>query len=555
MHTTDTDLESRLASAIALYRSNDLVPAFALYEALLRDLDGQVGDPALAVRTTYWAARCARRLEKPDDAIRLIYVGLAAARDASSGGLECLLRAELVYVLSALGQNDDAFEQADAALQRSARLADPVGAAAAQVALASIYWMTKDWTLGLKAYEVALQLAQACGDLELQVLSTLGLAATQAGVAEIERTAGQTDAADARVRVSIALQRKSGTLAAQLGDSHLAMYSELNCGCSLHSLGALAEARTAFEACLANPKHEAIHGNALTQLGQIALDEGDPVTALKLLGQALGIVEARDKLFPVMMVLELLVDAHEALGDSAAALACMRRFHALYVKNASERVRVRAQALSVKYETERALALAEMQRERADRLERSNVDLADQSERHARASMEDALTGIANRRRFDAALRAHASDGATISPCSVALIDIDHFKRVNDDFSHLVGDEVLRRLGSLLSSGCRRDDLAARYGGEEFALLTSTAQRLEMRQLCERLRQSVESLNWAELRPGLAVTVSIGIAHHDEVSGQGAVALEAFVALADARLYAAKNGGRNRVCDEDVPLA
>ena len=206
--------------------------------------------------------------------------------------------------------------------------------------------------------------------------------------------------------------------------------------------------------------------------------------------------------------------------------------------------------MSVKYDTERANALAQAQRQRADLLERNNADLASEAALHERAAMEDALTGVANRRRFDQLLQAQVQPGGQLRPCSVALLDIDQFKQVNDQFSHLVGDDVLRRIGALLSVNCRRNDLAARYGGEEFVLLATDVRRDEMQQLCERIRRAIEHEPWSALRLSLKVTVSIGVAHHDEIALAHGGAAEALMALADARLYAAKARGRNQVCDQ-----
>ena len=545
------DFEARLGRALGQFRAGDLVSMAEACDAMARELTASPPGAAdlMRARLSYWAARCARRRERPDDAMRLLYAGLAAAKSASAGKIECRLRAELVRALSALGQNEDALAEAEAALQHAAQLGDAVGQAAAQEALASIYWMTEDWALGLHSYRTASQQALACGDLELQVLTTLGLAATEEGVGQIDCAAGRVDEGRARLKRSVELQQESEALAARLGDRYLVMYSVLNRGCSLHSVGAFEDSRAVFEGCLADPRNSLVHGNALTMLGRIALDQGQPAAALGHLQRALPMLEAMNKLFPLITLLEALVDAHEALGDHAAALGFMRRYHAAYVKNASEKARLRAQALSVKYDTERVLAVAEAQRERADRLERSNLDLASQSAEHARASLEDALTGIANRRCFDEALAAQRLPGGEIAPCSIAMLDVDHFKQVNDEFSHQIGDKVLRRLAELLSTNCRRGDLAARYGGEEFVLLARTTSRGDMRQLCERVRQAVEQEDWSVLSPRLRVTVSLGVAHHDELAERGSAALESLVGLADKRLYDAKARGRNQVCD------
>lgn len=155
----------------------------------------------------------------------------------------------------------------------------------------------------------------------------------------------------------------------------------------------------------------------------------------------------------------------------------------------------------------------------------------------------DALTGVSNRRHFDHLLR-QSFERALLTGrrLSVLLIDVDHFKQVNDSEGHLVGDQILRELGQLLQRAVRNDTVVARYGGEEFAVITPSGLR-DAVGLAERLRRAVE----AESR----IRVSIGVASfelaldHDEPS---------LLARADKALYAAKAEGRNRV-QSDPPGA
>jgi diguanylate cyclase (GGDEF)-like protein len=554
-------LMAALDMAEQLFRTRRLDEAEALCDTVVAVVRASslptLERTALEARAAYRQARIARRTDRLDDGLRSVYRGLAAAREALDGRVETLLRAELVHTLSSLGQNDEAAREAEGALECAVFWDDDVGRAAAHEALASVHWMTADWPLAQAAYETALTLARDSRQLELQVLCTMGLAAAQNGVAVLAEESGRAEVARAGFRRSVALQREAADLAALLGDVHLLMYCELNTACSLHSCREYDEAAAVLERLLATPDSDPLHGNAYATLGLIALDQGEPQAAVKLLHTALERDEVIGKPYPVLLALEYLVDAYEAVGDLASALATMRKYHALSVQNASDKALSRARAMAVKYETEQALAVAQAQRERADRLERTNADLADVAAFHARAAMLDGLTGVPNRRTFDTAAAQRVSpDGAGLTSCSVALFDLDHFKQVNDDFSHPVGDEVLRRVAALLQLGCRRDDVLARYGGEEFVLLAADVGREEMWQLCEAIRRSVESHDWDGVAPGLTVTVSIGVAHFAELALDGVDApaspgaAEALVALADNRLYAAKRAGRNRVCAE-----
>jgi len=154
----------------------------------------------------------------------------------------------------------------------------------------------------------------------------------------------------------------------------------------------------------------------------------------------------------------------------------------------------------------------------------------------------DALTGLPNSRAARDALRrmvAHA--GRSVSPLSVILFDLDHFKQINDQHGHAVGDDVLAAVGELVGTVVRESDLAGRYGGEEFILLLPDTGTEGAVVLAEKLRGAVTGLTV----PGasLRVSASFGVATHplDAVDG------ESLVRAADTALYEAKAAGRNRV--------
>ena len=155
----------------------------------------------------------------------------------------------------------------------------------------------------------------------------------------------------------------------------------------------------------------------------------------------------------------------------------------------------------------------------------------------------DGLTGLINRRYFDrriaeeiARARRHNSN------LSLALFDIDHFKRINDTYGHTVGDKILNELGELILNNTRESDVSARYGGEEFALILPETTQIEAYELLERLRQLIECNTFVKDESPVLVTVSVGIAqYHCEYDA------EDFIEQADASLYQAKRTGRNRV--------
>lgn len=158
----------------------------------------------------------------------------------------------------------------------------------------------------------------------------------------------------------------------------------------------------------------------------------------------------------------------------------------------------------------------------------------------------DGLTGVANRRKFDQVLALELRRARrSAAPFALLLLDIDHFKAVNDDYGHLAGDEVLRLVAATLQRGLRRAaDLVARYGGEEFAVLLPDTSAEEAARLAELLRATVETL---PMPPGLPrVTVSCGVVASPDLQRCALSAVE-LVAVADRALYRAKRGGRNQV--------
>jgi diguanylate cyclase (GGDEF)-like protein len=158
----------------------------------------------------------------------------------------------------------------------------------------------------------------------------------------------------------------------------------------------------------------------------------------------------------------------------------------------------------------------------------------------------DELTGSYNRRCIMRMLDEEiARAGRNGAPCSIALIDLDWFKRINDAFGHPTGDEVLRAFAITVFANIRTIDRFGRYGGEEFLLVLPDTPAEEAARILERLRTIIADLDWSAFSPGLQVTISAGIAtlRPDETP-------DSFLARADSALYAAKAGGRNRISND-----
>ena len=162
-------------------------------------------------------------------------------------------------------------------------------------------------------------------------------------------------------------------------------------------------------------------------------------------------------------------------------------------------------------------------------------------------STRDALTGLRNRRHVDTELpillARSREDG---SPLSIGLVDLDHFKKVNDRFSHALGDTVLVRISGILAAATAESGWAARMGGEEFLLVFPAVPIDEAMRRCEDVCQSIESVRWDGVMAGEVVTASIGFT----MLQRGRTSQAALLGAADRNLYAAKNQGRNRVVSD-----
>lgn len=159
----------------------------------------------------------------------------------------------------------------------------------------------------------------------------------------------------------------------------------------------------------------------------------------------------------------------------------------------------------------------------------------------------DELTQAFNRPYFQESLKREMSRALRYRRClSLALLDIDRFKAINDAHGHPAGDELLKAFVALLGRNIRQSDLLARYGGDEFAVILPEADTPAALRFCEKLRALVAATPFRWGGETMAVTASIGLQSYSHSDGE--ISADALVAAADKQLYAAKTGGRNRIC-------
>lgn len=267
-------------------------------------------------------------------------------------------------------------------------------------------------------------------------------------------------------------------------------------------------------------------GALLFRLGRVQ-DGIDELTATHLAATQLGN-------YPHLAdLLKDLCDANEIIGDFSTALNCMREYHLVVLKQMDYRSQISAQIYAAKMDLERAQKEVEAHKNRVDQLENFNRSLAMQAN-------EDPLTGLPNRRALDESMTLRLT--AANIDFAFIMCDIDFFKKVNDNFSHLIGDDVLRQIGILLAACLRSNDMAARIGGEEFALVLDHCKHERLIETCNRIRKIVEKYPWENVAKGLRITMSFGVTSYHEGD-----TLKSLMIRADDALYRAKRNGRNRV--------
>ena len=247
--------------------------------------------------------------------------------------------------------------------------------------------------------------------------------------------------------------------------------------------------------------------------------------------QACHEIKSNPRFLDVPIIMVTAEESAESLKDAFDAGAID------YVNKPVNRVELAARvksALRLKYETDRRKA--------------RELELLELTEQLRKLSVVDGLTGIANRRNFDEELtRIWRRAQREAAPVSLVLIDIDHFKKYNDHYGHLAGDDCLRRVAQALQHAVKRPfDLVARYGGEEFAVVLPDTGIPGAKRLAEEMRKAVELLEIAHAASAVSgrVTISSGVA---AIAPEAGAQPDMLIAAADACLYEAKLAGRNRV--------
>jgi diguanylate cyclase (GGDEF)-like protein len=488
----------------------------------------------------------ARAAPDPAEALRHAQQALAAARGAGTQAL--LVRALHANALVLMGVSDfeGALAMQEEALAASSGIDDAGLACDVMNTLGNLFGAMDRFDTALEWYTRAEAQAVAANDSRRGRLVRANVACKYLNEGEERLKQGDAAAGERLLTRMLELSETAVAEAAAAGDLSVEFVARSNRAAALVLLNRWAQGLSEFAACL--PMASACgYQHALVNLALYR------VRALRMLRR---LAEGRDAgrqalqdgpghdLRATALLHEELCLLEEQAGDLAAALQHHRQFHRLYSRAIRGEAMQRSAVAAVRLQAERLMAEAAAAQARALELSRDNATLAARVEAAARDAMTDSLTGLANRRQLDRLLQSLAlGRDARARPLALALVDVDHFKQINDRFGHAVGDDALRTLGMLLKRSTRGSDLAARYGGEEFLIVFDGADADLARRACERMRESVVRHPWSQLHPGLSVTVSVG------VCGLTApLSVEQAIERADQALYRAKRTGRNRVC-------
>lgn len=355
------------------------------------------------------------------------------------------------------------------------------------------------------------------------------------------------DAALREYAAGLALSQQALALARELGNRYDEAHSLGQCGTIYRLLGKDDEALASLAASLALGRdldETRVQAEALLELGRVHAGR-DGAEARRYFNEAIALAELTDAKNLLADACSELSAQYEREGDVKASLTAYKRFHAVREAEFTTTREHAARAAHLWLDFQHATRQATQYREQAARLAEDKQVLAKQAEALTEASEHDPLTSLLNRRGLDARVGVliAASDSNDV-PLTVALIDIDNFKTINDSFSHMVGDMVLKRVAAIIGEHCRANDLPVRYGGDEFLLVLAGADREGSARVLRRLKDAVDACSWSSDSAGGALLVTLSIGAATRVPG---TAIATTIADADQALYTAKSGGRNRI--------
>ncbi len=464
-------------------------------------------------------------------------------------------------------------ELASQALVLFERLEDRVGQCHAMSSLCSAHRLMDDFVQAIEMGQHGLALAQAIGDQETQadLLVNLGLAYKRSDNYDLAYTVYQQarvlyHAIGDRFREGLALTDLAIAHAAH-GQYDLALSFVRECkdleidepnakGYAFLVRGQIYAGKKEFDRALPylhqalqfandHAEHKLLAQLTLQTIGQAYIEQHELDQAIRYLQQGLAITPKTQSNLIEYRLHEMLAQVYETQGNLEQALGHYKQFHRIKEKLFNDNNTSRRQALEIQHQTEIARREAEIYRLHNVELQQEIDERKRLQEELRQQAITDELTQVFNRRYFLQLARAELTRAIRLHhPIAVALIDLDHFKRVNDDYGHAAGDQAIIAMAKICQKNIRAIDVFARFGGDEFALLFPEIDGAMASQILQRIQRVLvdQPLNLGG-RP-IALTVSAGVASFESKTDS----VDMLLARADQALYQAKEAGRNRVC-------
>jgi diguanylate cyclase (GGDEF)-like protein len=535
-------------------RSTDQIDPYALIERAERLLNTEPHDAVvfalraqsvarartadgLMARAHFIAGSALMQVGDWSGAIRQLSQAEQVYRAQDDIGAQCRVITQLASACCELGEYGEALDGFAQAQKLARQHNDHAAARRALVHQSNVHTMLGDFEAARESLRSALELPSgSAADEGLVVLhfgmvdSSEGLRAALAGdAATVTRRM-----ADAEEHFEVALELLAGT-----SDRANAIAARIQRGAARCWRAKFKEGIADLNTAVAEAAHSGFRlreVQARLELGYHLVAAGREQEGLAVLAPALMQAEELGDLRRPADMHERLSALYEAHSDFKVALFHHKRY--VEVMN----------RLNGRLSTQRARlheARAELQKLRTQTaaLHQRTQDLEQTRSRLERLALEDELTGLANRRSFTKEFEGWCTRArAGNLRFGLAVADIDGFKQINDRYSHLTGDAVLRQLGTVIRANLRDTDFAARLGGDEFALLVADSEGGTAVGVVQRLMDAVRNWSWNELGDGLDVTISVGLCESSEFGDSSEL-----VRRADESLYAAKHTGRDRV--------
>ncbi len=469
----------------------------------------------LAARADLLLAGTMIRRGELEEAVRLVRKVLAWAAQTGHADVLGTGHRLLASVFRAIGDNAEMLARAaEAAILhgeecvwwRRARILCVLG-----VALD----LNGSWPEAQARYREALALAAPSPQLSLLIVNNL---------ADGHYERGEAVEAEACAARMLELAAQNDVIVAALNHDTLACVAMMrgdHAAAEAHLSHVLDVDETTRRAMLSEPDSL---GACLLRLAEIRRRAGDYSAAEDALDRCDAEVARRGASWVGNAVLLERAELAAARGDYRDAYEIHKRHHQAYRLFQDDQREARARVILALYANREALLARDQFRELANR---------------------DPLTGLHNRRHCDELLSTLTAGSGANGPLSAALIDIDFFKRINDECSHETGDAVLRELAGILLASCPPPAEVARLGGEEFVLVFPNTDATQAWVRCEEVRTAIAEHDWQPLTAGRPITVSIGV-----TTAHGHTTAAKLLADADRNLYAAKRTGRDRVIED-----